>query len=284
MGYTKVNSRSSSEERCASDEEGLLKHESHNDGVQKRNHRTYCRSPYAMPTFHIALILLYTLVFFLSYNTVRSSKPAVNLVYSPLNEVLFPEKKTIHTVFGSKNAFQGPPSPELDHAWHGLFVNSNVRVSANDLQKINRTSVPLGDGSGYYAIPGVYHQLHCLKFIRQMHYNDYYHIDSPLNALHFDHCIENLRQNLMCKADVSLETFDWVDNNRAPQPHFDIEHECKNWESIDGWARDHAFDIFNEKTLVHPTLGPSYPEAEFKNKGKIPGHPGFPSEHGVMEE
>ena len=81
MDYSKVNSRSSSEERHASDEEGLLKHESHNDGVQKRNYRTYYRSPYAMPTFHISLILLYTLVFFLSYNSVRSSKPAVNLVY-----------------------------------------------------------------------------------------------------------------------------------------------------------------------------------------------------------
>ena len=81
MDYTKANSRSPSEERYASDEEGLLKHESHDVGVQKRNCRTYWRSPYAMPTFHISLILLYTLVFFLSYNSVRSSKPGVNLVY-----------------------------------------------------------------------------------------------------------------------------------------------------------------------------------------------------------
>lgn len=284
MEYTKANSRSSSEERYASDEEGLLKHESHHEGAQKRNCRTYCRLPHATPTFHIALILLYTLVFFLAYNSVRSSKPAGNLVYSPLNQVLFPEKKTIHTVFGSKNPFQGLPTPEIDHAWHELFVNSNIRVSADDLQKINRTSVPLGDGSGYYAIPVVYHELHCLKFIRQMLYRDYYHIDNPSDALHIDHCIENLRQNLMCKADVSLLTFDWIDNNRAPQPHFDIEHECKNWESIDGWAKDHAFDIFNEQTLIHPTLGPSYPETEFKNTGKIPGHPGFLPEHGGMME
>ena len=81
MGYTKANSHSSSEEGYVSDEEGLLKHESHNGGVHKRIYRTYCRSAYAMPTFHISLILLYTLVFFLSYNSVRSSKPGVNLVY-----------------------------------------------------------------------------------------------------------------------------------------------------------------------------------------------------------
>ena len=69
-------------------------------------------------------------------------------------------------------------------------MNPNVRVSADDLQKINRTSVPLADGPGYFAMPGecethtlacqlytvaiyeseaddidftdVYHQLHCL--------------------------------------------------------------------------------------------------------------------------
>ena len=60
----------------------------------------------------------------------------------------------VHATFRSKNPFKGAPSPELDHAWHQIFVNSNVRVSADDLQEINRTSVPLGDGSGYYAIPG----------------------------------------------------------------------------------------------------------------------------------
>lgn len=60
----------------------------------------------------------------------------------------------VHATLKSKNPFKGPPSPGLDDAWHQLFVNSNVRVSADDLQKINRTSVPLGDGSGYYAIPG----------------------------------------------------------------------------------------------------------------------------------
>lgn len=70
-----------------------------------------------------------------------------------------------------------------------------------------------------------------------------------------DHCIDNLRQNIMCKGDVSLVTFDWVDEDRAPKPNFEIQHECRNWERIDMWAKEHAFDIFDETTLVHPTLG-----------------------------
>lgn len=68
---------------------------------------------------------------------------------------MVPEKKFVHATFRSKNPYKGPPSPELDHSWHQLFVNSNIRVSASDLEKINKTSVPVGDDEGgYYAIPG----------------------------------------------------------------------------------------------------------------------------------
>jgi hypothetical protein len=62
----------------------------------------------------------------------------------------------------------------------------------------------------------------------------------------------------MCKGDVSLVTFSWVDNDRAPKPNFEVEHECVNWEKMDNWAKDHRFDIFDEKTLVHPSLGTLY--------------------------
>jgi hypothetical protein len=65
------------------------------------------------------------------------------------------EPKMVHASFANKNPFKGPPSDELDHAWHQLFINSNVRVTADDLAKINKTSVPVTDDKGgYYAIPG----------------------------------------------------------------------------------------------------------------------------------
>ena len=100
-------------------------------------------------------------------------------------------------------------------------------------------------------------------------------------------------------------TFDWVQNDRAPKPDIDIEHECKKWESIDAWAKDHVFDIFDETILVHATLGasklargthlkltegrdrlvsPSFREIEDKNTGKITGHPGFLHGQGGMVE
>ncbi|PYI09312.1 hypothetical protein BO78DRAFT_405066 [Aspergillus sclerotiicarbonarius CBS 121057] len=222
--------------------------------------------------FHVILASLYGAAFLAAtYRTtesVRSQdvKPA-HLIASPLYDAVEMERKTIYASIESENPFKGAPSEELDHAWHQLFINSNIRVTADDLAKINRTSVPINDEKGgYYAIPVVY--------------QNYYHIGKPTTPVHIEHCVDNLRQNIMCKADVALLTFSWDPDDRAPKPNFVVEHECANWDKVDKWAEDHKFDIFDETTLIHPTLGPSFPEAEYKATGRIPGHPDFhPNEY-----
>lgn len=47
-----------------------------------------------------------------------------------------------------------------------------------------------------------------------------------------------LRQLVMCKADISVMTFSWHFDVPGPWPKFALYHECRNWESIDMWARD----------------------------------------------
>ena len=163
--------RSSSSDRYnSSDKEGLL---SFRD-PELRTRRTWLCQPLTMPILHISLILApfcssssnTTLTpIFLAINTsstvgkwYRTIQPATadhTVSTAPLIKVLVPEKKFVHATFRSRNPYKGAPSPELDHAWHQIFVNSNIRVSARDLEKINKTSVPVGDGKGgYYAIPG----------------------------------------------------------------------------------------------------------------------------------
>ncbi|KAL9126805.1 MAG: hypothetical protein Q9217_004200 [Psora testacea] len=255
------NGRSSFEPEYKNAEYGLLT--GHAEGNAEKNHDQTNRFkkrtlPCSMMHLHIILIGFYTLIFLLLVSRAKPSTREVKpLIHSPLNDVLVREKKLVNATFRSDNPFKGKPSPEIDHAWHELFVNSNVRVTAADLKRINKTSVPIGDGNGQANKP------------------------DPHRA---DHCIDNLRQNLMCKADVSLLTFDWVDNDRAPKPNFAIEHECHNWDRIEEWAKEHAFDIFDETTLVHPTLGPSFPETEYKQTGKIPGHAGFLHGHGEKKK
>jgi len=61
---------------------------------------------------------------------------------------------TIDTTLQSVNPFKGPPSPELDRAWSDMLYNANIRVTADTLEKINQSSIPLSDGDGYYGILG----------------------------------------------------------------------------------------------------------------------------------
>lgn len=94
-------------------------------------------------------------------NLNSNSKPTNITTLAPLWEAIELERKTINASIESENPFKGAPSEKLDHAWHQLFINSNVRVTAEDLAKINRTSVPINDEKGgYYAIPGMFKNSH----------------------------------------------------------------------------------------------------------------------------
>lgn len=103
----------------------------------------------------------------------------------------------------------------------------------------------------------VYHELHCLKYIRHYIYRDSYPmIKTNVPSLdHVDHCIDSLRQLVMCRTDVAIQTYSWIPNLRIPWANFETEHECQNWDALDGWASLRAFDIYDPKMLRHPTLG-----------------------------
>lgn len=72
-----------------------------------------------------------------------------------------------------------------------------------------------------------------------------------------DRTFSDIRMALMCKADISLGSYDWVDNNRRPLTNFHTEHSCYNWDLVNNWARDHSFDMYDNTSLVHPFLGKS---------------------------
>ncbi|KAK1660106.1 hypothetical protein BDP55DRAFT_677759 [Colletotrichum godetiae] len=190
------------------------------------------------------------------------------MVWSPAREALKPERSLWMNEVTDDNVYRGKPRPELDAAWDELVLYSNLRVKADDLRKINRTSVRLSDASGqltdyYWSGLNVHHQIHCLKLVRQALYPDYYfkgnvklkrHLED-----HIDHCVDNIRMTLMCKADISIGSYDWVDNNRRPLTNFRTEHSCYNWDLVNNWARDRHFDIYDNTTIIHPFLGKSYP-------------------------
>ncbi|KAI9733818.1 MAG: hypothetical protein M1818_007085 [Claussenomyces sp. TS43310] len=211
---------------------------------------------------HLLLISFYTAIYlYTQIKLVKGTKQFQDLIYTPVKQVVEFEKKVFHITVNDTNVYNMPPSPESDDAWSVLLQNMNLRLSGNDLRALNKTSVMLADGSGdYMGTLDVYHQLHCLQYIREVVHGDYYKFYkstvSPID--HADHCIESLRQSVMCNPDLSVLTFNWLPDIQGPWPEFESEHQCANWEKIDAWAGQRAFNMSEPNLLVHPTFGPLY--------------------------
>jgi hypothetical protein len=57
-----------------------------------------------------------------------------------------------------------------------------------------------------------------------------------------DHCADMLRQKLMCDADPTLITYNWLKRHRSPHPNFNVQHTCRNWNSLVDTAAANRLD------------------------------------------
>lgn len=77
---------------------------------------------------------------------------------------------------------------------------------------------------------------------------------------HADHCLEYIRESLMCQPDLSLVTFRWIndtaqhdDPTKFYPTNFDVDmHRCASWEKLDQWAGERAFDLYRVELLDRP--------------------------------
>ncbi|POS68810.1 hypothetical protein DHEL01_v212797 [Diaporthe helianthi] len=194
---------------------------------------------------------------------------------SPASEAVSWRVDRLHIGLNDSNAFRGDPREELDASWDHLLSDEET------LHKIGRTSaVALEDNEGgYLAELAVFHQLHCLRMIRASYNLDVYPYFQPLLApkngevvpLHIDHCIDALRQALMCKPDLTLLVSDWRDDYRNPWLDFGSQRECVNWDNIFKWSKAHHVDWHGK--LRHPKYGPTHweeqPEAKDIDYSKL---------------
>jgi Mycotoxin biosynthesis protein UstYa len=90
------------------------------------------------------------------------------------------------------------------------------------------------------------HHLHCLHAIWKDHHISKFpedlkeKADMPhIHELHFEHCVDMIRQQLMCNFDTGLITFRWVEGLDIPYPDFNTEHKCTNYDAIRDWSTTH---------------------------------------------
>jgi len=126
------------------------------------------------------------------------------------------------------------------------------------------------------------------KMIRQLNYRDHYfgnhtehdardlevHISKRLfsaelmknaNLEYSDHCIEQLRQALMCQPDTSFTTFVWTHSD--PKPVLDVrtfEKQCVDWDFFMERVGPRVVSFEEVDELVNPYWNSTSKDAEGK--------------------
>ncbi|KAF4767621.1 hypothetical protein HAV15_009608 [Penicillium sp. str.  len=153
--------------------------------------------------------------------------------------------------------YAGLPSSKIDENWNELIAGRYFRLEDSEVSLLNRdpelpalTAMPSNERiskEGFYGGPDVLHSLHCLNAIRK-HLDMEYYADSmtlPLEyrRIHIDHCVDHLRQALLCHGDLTPVTMKPVAANTS-LPHSvtfylgqtEREHTCRSTEAIRDWV------------------------------------------------
>lgn len=109
--------------------------------------------------------------------------------------------------------------------------------------------------SGYAVDMEAMHQLHCLNLIRKGQFFNHAHYSAPQRLserpswafrdpdanikAHINHCIDALRERIMCAADHEVLPYYWRTNDGLTISDFAVERQCKNFDSVRRWAEEH---------------------------------------------
>ncbi|EMD93313.1 hypothetical protein COCC4DRAFT_70685 [Bipolaris maydis ATCC 48331] len=157
----------------------------------------------------------------------------------------------------ASNPYRLDAGPEVDAAWKSLGVDYHaVRVPTNEAQQsglaLDQVQIKEEYGGGYPAHVEGLHHLHCLNLLRKsLAWNiDYYHKqglgpfsnDASILKHHTTHCLDILRQQLMCVTDVGVLGQVWYQPPGKPLQafvDFNTVHTCRNFDAIRDWAEKH---------------------------------------------
>ena len=77
----------------------------------------------------------------------------------------------------------------------------------------------------------------------------FYPVQNAANLQSIDHCVDLLRQIILCDADVGLIVYHWEGKDRIPQAKFATEHVCRNYDRINDWV---LANKWNEESVFDP--------------------------------
>ncbi|KAF2035186.1 hypothetical protein EK21DRAFT_54826 [Setomelanomma holmii] len=141
---------------------------------------------------------------------------------------------------------------EMNAAWDAIDTNP-VAVALDDKYAAKRglpptTRFPWDTERSVYYLKGI-HDLHCLKLIRKAIVSKHDNDIQTFNLHHMFHCLDGLRQDIMCMADDTPMP--------SPKDHTVGDGQvrrCRNWDQMIDWALEperhacYGWDDYREAT------------------------------------
>lgn len=177
----------------------------------------------------------------------QDAKPAVSLEERIFDGSLyFNESSQLVEMETNPNLpqFVGPPSPEIDLAWHNLLRGRIFTISEQDASAFPGLTTVSNTGK-YFMELDMFHSLHCLNSLRRELDREYYSqhggvyqwkFPQKLDRIHMDHCIDQLRQRLQCSGDLTptpMYSSNW--NGSYISISRSATHTCRNFDKIRSW-------------------------------------------------
>ncbi|OJJ43567.1 hypothetical protein ASPZODRAFT_136025, partial [Penicilliopsis zonata CBS 506.65] len=138
--------------------------------------------------------------------------------------------------------YEGPPSSENNLKWYELLNAGIIALDESMFKALDQETEPSSPTDNTPLIHlEVFHQLHCLNSLRRLIYNTSTFTTGINAEMHMDHCIDYLRQSIMCHSDVTPLVH--IPRPGGPRlggapwmPNFAVRHTCRDFWKIHAWA------------------------------------------------
>ncbi|KAL6903859.1 hypothetical protein GGI43DRAFT_381569 [Trichoderma evansii] len=146
--------------------------------------------------------------------------------------------------------YVGEPSKNIDRAWRALLEADGVDLEGSEAETIRGKTIQKPSGHWLVGVDG-FHQIHCLNMLRKGLRPDYYTVrdPEPIYSTHLNHCLDYLRQSIMCNIDLTPLPIYWDERQNRPMADMEVEHTCRDFQAVKNW-------VTQRNGLRHPFTQP----------------------------
>ncbi len=78
------------------------------------------------------------------------------------------------------------------------------------------------------------------EYYRQQHTPEADEILSYFEDTHIEHCIDTIRQSIMCHSDITPLVYQWDEERERMRIHGNVIHSCRNFDLIREWSKERS--------------------------------------------